>query len=167
MRLTILGVCIFAAACGSQPSTPSAPSGVVDTSEAQSQARGGASNVDVAFTKWPDPAFPFFAGESGDDGPGSFKAEVLERTIFENGNIVKLRARYAVIADDPDRAFVALIEGTQNNQTQAAVLNGTIVEGWMVGARVHVTFDVIRPCPEFGRNVCFTGVIRVMSGSAQ
>ena len=30
----------------------------------------------------------------------------------------------------------------------------------------HVTYDVIRPCPEFGKSVCFTGIIRVMSGTA-
>jgi hypothetical protein len=124
--------------------------------------------VEVSFVKWVDPTlgFPSFVGEAGGDGPGSFAATVLERTPFENGNIVKLRARYQVIADDPQRSFVVEIQGTQNAQTQSAVLNGSVVEGWLAGARAHVTFDIIRPCPEFGQSVCFAGVIRVLAGSA-
>jgi hypothetical protein len=110
--------------------------------------------------------FPFFVGEAGGDGPGSFAATVLERIPFKNGNIVQLRAKYEVIADDAQRSFVAEIEGKQNNQTRSAVLNGSVVEGWLTGARVHVTFDVIQPCPQFAQNVCFTGIIRVLAGSA-
>jgi hypothetical protein len=99
--------------------------------------------------------------------PGTFAATVLSRTAFDNGNIVKLEARYEVIDDGAGHSFVALVEGTQDNQTQKAVLNRTIIEGSLVGAQVHATFDVIRPCPEFGQSVCFTGVIRVISGSAK
>jgi len=29
-----------------------------------------------------------------------------------------------------------------------------------------VTYDRISPCPAFGKAVCFTGVIRIMPGSA-
>ena len=107
-----------------------------------------------------------FAGVAGGDVPGMFAATVLSRTAFDNGTIVKLEARYEVIGDDAGHSFVALIEGTQNEQTRKAVLNGTIIEGWLVGAQVHVTFDVTRPCPQFDKSACFTGVIRVMSGSA-
>jgi hypothetical protein len=166
MRQAMLGFCIFAAACSSQPVSPIAPSSLAGVAGTQAQANGGAANVEVTFTKWVEPSFPTFAGVAGGDVPGTFAATVLSRTAFDNGNIVQLEARYEVIGDDAGHSFVALIEGTQNNQTQKAVLNGTIVEGWLVGAPVHVSFDVIRPCPEFGKSVCFTGVVRVMSGSA-
>ena len=165
MRQAMLVFCIFAAACSSQPGSPTAPSGVASVAGTQMQANGGAANVEVTFTKWV-PAFPTLVGVTGGDVPGTFAGEVLSRTPFDNGEIVQLEARYEVIGNDAGHSFVALIQGKQNNQTQEAVLNGTIIEGWLAGARVHVTYDVIRPCPEFGKTVCFTGVIRVMSGSA-
>ena len=123
--------------------------------------------VEVSFTKWIDPklGFPSFIGTAGGDVPGDFAATVLERTPFENGNIVHLRARYEVIADNAARSFVAEIEGNQNTQTSSAVLNGSVVDGWLTGARVHVTFDVIQPCPQFHQSRCFTGILRVLAGS--
>ena len=50
-----------------------------------------------------------------------------------------------VTGADPTHWFVARIEGRQNLQTQKAVLNGTVIAGWLVGAQVQVTFDVIVP----------------------
>ncbi len=149
------------------PTAPTASSSVTEATGAQVQATSSAP-VEVSFVKWLHPTlgFPSFVGEAGGDGPGSFAATVLERTPFENGNIVDLRARYEYLADDGQRSFVAVIEGKQNAQTQSAVLNGSIEEGWLAGARVHVTFDIIRPCPEFGQSVCFRGIIRVLAGSA-
>jgi hypothetical protein len=131
----------------------------------QAQANGRAANVEVTFTKWV-PAFPTLAGVTGGDVPGTFAGAVLNRDVFDNGNIVQLEARYQVIGQDAAHSFVAHIEGKQNNETQEAVFNGTIIEGWLLGAQVHVTYDRIAPCPAFGQAVCFTGVIRVMPGSA-
>jgi hypothetical protein len=167
MRHLMLGLCIFTAACSGSggPILPTAPSGVNQATGAHAQATGGA-NIEVTFTKWIDPSFPQFKGVAGGDVPGDFAATVLERTPFDNGNIVALRARYEVIADNPARSFVAEIEGKQNNQISSAVLNGSVVEGWLTGARVHVTFDVIEPCPQFSKPRCFTGILRVLAGSA-
>jgi hypothetical protein len=173
MRHTLIALCILTAACSKAggPTAPTAPSGVIGATGAQTQANGG-SNVEVTFTKWLSPSPPppgavaVFTGVAGGDAPGAFAATVLERIPFDNGNIVQLRAKYEAHATDPARAFVAEIEGKQNNQTQSAVLNGRVVNGWLTGARVHVTFDVIEPCPQFGRPRCFTGVIRVLAGSA-
>ena len=162
MKYAILGFSLFAAAC-SQPLSPSAPS-IAGAGGAQTQARGGA-NVEVTFTKWV-PAFPTLAGVTGGDVPGTFAGAVLSRDAFDNGNIVQLEARYEVIGQDAAHSFVAHIEGKQNNETQTAVFNGTITKGWLLGARVHVTYDRIAPCPAFGQAVCFTGVIQVMPGSA-
>jgi hypothetical protein len=135
---------------------------------AQVQATAGASSaaISVTFAKWIDGAFPNFTGVAGGDVPGAFAATVLERTPSDNGKLVYLRARYRVIAANPAHAFVAEIEGNQNNQTRSAVLNGRVVEGWLAGARAHVTFDVVQPCPQHGQPVCFVGVLRVMPGSA-
>jgi hypothetical protein len=129
------------------------------------QAIGG-PNIEVTFTKWVDPSFPLFKGVAGGDVPGDFAGTVLERTAFDNGTIVDLRAEYEVIADDAAHSFVAEIEGKLNNETLHAVLNGSVVEGSLTGARAQVTFDVIEPCPQFGKARCFTGILRVLAGSA-
>ena len=163
MRLAFLGVCVFAAACSNQSGSLTTPSSLASVESAQTQAKGRAP-VEVTFTKWVT-TFPSFVGNAN-GVPGTFAATVLDRVPFDNGNIVKLEARYEVTDNDPARSFVALIEGTQNNGTQQAVLNGTIIRGWLLGAQVHVTFDVITPCPQFGQPRCFTGVIRIMPGSA-
>ena len=164
MRPTIISLCILTAAC-SQAGAPLAPSRPTEAAGAQAI---GSAPVDVSFTKWIHPSlgFPSFTGVAGGDVPGDFAATVLERTPFDNGTIIHLRARYEVIADNAARSFVAEIEGNQNTQTNAAVLNGSVVDGWRTGARVHVTFDVIRPCPQFNQSVCFSGTLRVLAGSA-
>jgi hypothetical protein len=163
----MLGLIIFTAACSDPggPIPPTAPSGVNGVTGAPVQSRSG-GNTEVTFTKWIDPSFPQFKGVAGGDVPGDFAATVLERTAFDNGIIVALRARYEVIADNPAHAFVAEIEGKQNARTASAVLNGSVVEGWLTGAQVHVTFDVIEPCPQFNKSRCFTGILRVLAGSA-
>ena len=169
MKHAILGFCLFAAACG-QPLSPTAPS-IAGAGGAQTQAKGGA-NVEVTFTKWV-PAFPTLAGVTGGDVPGTFAGAVLNRVPFDNGNIVQLEARYEVIGQNAAHSFVAHIEGTQNNQTRQAVFNGTVIGGWLVGAQVHVTYDIIDPAPGTScvpaapvNRRCFQGIIRVMPGSA-
>ena len=171
MRHAFIGLCIFTAACSSQTFSPTSPSGVAGVAGAQTQARGGA-NVEVSFTKWVT-GFPAMAGVTGGDVPGTFAGTVLSRDPFDNGTIVQLEARYEVTGANPAHSFVAHIEGKQNNPTQKAVLNGTVIAGWLVGAQVQVTFDVIVPAtgtscvPEAPVNrTCFQGTIRVMPGSA-
>ena len=164
MRHAFIGLCIITAACSSQPLSPTSLSGVAGAAAAQTQANDGAANVEVTFTKWA--ASPGFGGVTGGDVPGTFAGAVLSRDPFDNGTIVQLEARYEVIGQDAAHSFVAHIEGKQNNETQEAVFNGTIIEGWLLGAQVHVTYDRIAPCPAFGKAVCFTGVIRIMPGSA-
>lgn len=171
MKYAILGFCLLAAACG-QPLSPSAPS-IGGAGGAQTQAKGGA-NVEVTFTKWGTGIpLPTHVGIAGGDVPGTFAGTVLSREPFDNGTIVKLEARYEVSGADSAHSFVALIEGTLNNQTRKAVLNGTVISGWNAGAQAQVTFDVIVPAagtsciPQAPANrTCFQGTIRVMPGSA-
>ena len=168
MKHAMIGLCLFAAACSSQPFSPSAP---VGSANAQANANGGAP-VEVTFTKWIT-AFPAMAGVTGGDVPGTFAGTVLSRDPFDNGTIVQLEARYEVTGTNPAHSFVAHIEGKQNNPTQHAVLNGTVIAGWLVGAQVQVTFDVVVPpagtscVPQAPVNrTCFQGTIRLLPGSA-
>ena len=182
MRHAFIGLCLFTAACSGQPFSPTSPSGVAGVS-AQTQASGGdpvqvtfrksgGDPIEVTFTKWIT-AFPAMAGITGGDVPGTFAGAVLGRDPFDNGTIVQLEARYEVTAADAAHSFVAHIEGKQNNPTQQAVLNGTVIAGWLAGAQVHVTFDVIAPAagircvPTAPVNTrCFQGTIRILPGSA-
>jgi len=169
MRHAFIGLCIFTAACSSQPLSPTSPTGVAAVG-AQTQA--GGDPVEVTFTKWIT-AYPALAGVTGGDVPGTFAGAVLSRDPFDNGTIVKLEARYGVTAADPAHSFVAHIEGKQNNTTLEAVFNGTVTSGWLVGAQVHVTYDVIVPAPGTScmpaapvNSRCFQGTIRILPGSA-
>lgn len=171
MRHAFIGLCIFTTACSGQPLSPTSPSGVGGVAGTQTQATGGAS-VEVTFTKWIT-ASPAMAGVTGGDVPGTFAGAVLSREPFDNGIVVKLEAQYRVTGADPAHSFVAHIEGTSNTQTLKAVLNGTVISGWNVGAQVHVTFDVIDPAPGTRcvpaapvNSRCFQGTIRVMPGPA-
>ena len=189
MRHAFIGLCILTAACSGQPPTsPSALSGLgaqpqtSDGNRSVGPSRNGAFEgaasaapmdpVEVTFTKWIT-AYPAMAGVTGGDAAGTFAGAVLSRDPFENGTIVQLEARYGVIATDPARSFVATIEGKLNNTTQDAVLNGTVTSGWLAGARVHVTFEVIVPATGTScvpaapvNSTCFQGTIRILPGSA-
>ena len=170
MRHAFIGLCIFTAACSSQTPTATSPSAVAGVAPAQTQADRGP--VEVTFTKWIT-AYPAMAGVTGGDVPGTFAGAVLSRDPFENGTIVQLEARYGVTAADTEHSFVAHIGGKQNNTTQEAVLNGTVTSGWLVGAQVHVTYEVIVPATGTScvpaapvNRTCFQGTIRILPGSA-
>ena len=170
MRHAFIGLCIFTAACSGQTFSPTSPSGVAGV-RAQTQASGGAP-VEVTFTKWIT-AFPAMAGVTGGDVNGAFAGTILSIDPFDNGTIVELEARYEVTAADPAHSFVAHIEGKQNNPAQKAVLNGTVIAGWLVGAQVHVSYDVIVPTTGTScvpaapvNSPCFQGTIRILPGSA-
>ena len=162
--LMIFGLGVLAAACdGPRAVAPTAPSTPAITATTQTQNGGSAAPVEVTFTKWVT-TFPAMAGVTGGDVAGTFVGEVLSRTPFDNGVIVDLRARYEVVAGP--HSFVAEIEGKQSTNTATAVLNGVVTEGWLVGARVHVEFEVISSCAGKPVGPCFQGTIRVMPGSA-
>lgn len=172
MRHACIGIgtviCLFTAACSDHPLSPTSQSGVAGVS-AQMQVSGG-DPVEVTFTKWIT-AYPAMAGVTGGDVPGTFAGAVLSRVPFDNGTIVQLEADYGV--NGAEHSFVARIAGKLNNRTQKAVLNGTVIDGWLVGAQVQATFDVIAPAPGTScvpaapeNTACFQGTIRILPGSA-
>jgi hypothetical protein len=127
---------------------------------APSQSAAQARVIQIDFTKW-FTTYPVMSGNT-EYGDGTFAGRILSRTAFDNGVIVQLQARYVVA--DPTGAghsFTAVIQGTENLVTSEAVLNGVITEGWMIGAQVHVTFQVITPCQLGTHNLCFQGTIRI------
>jgi hypothetical protein len=165
--LMILGFCVLGAACDSQQSglSPTSPSifTPITANQTQPLAAGGPL-VEVTFTKWITVA-PHMTGFTGGDVVGTYAGEILSRTPFDNGVVVELKARYEVIDPNGLHSFKTVIEGKSIKGT--AVLNGVVTEGWMLGARTQVTFDTITPCQFGTSNVCFSGTIRLMPGSAE
>jgi hypothetical protein len=64
------------------------------------------------------------------------------------------------IIDAGERSFVADLSGTLNTNTGRVVMNGTVVEGWLLGARVHEQGQLVDPA-----TLRFVGDIRVMPAS--
>ena len=129
--------------------------------------------VEITFTKWaapppavpPTPFFGLFEGFAGDGLVGSFNAEVLWRQASVNGHVAGLEAMYEVV--DGDRSFTALIRGG-SNPAGLGLLEGVILAGWRVGARVQVEFQrylanpLLPSCEGAPINKnCFVGTIHV------
>jgi hypothetical protein len=133
------------------------------TSHNAGQSSPEAAVVGLSFEKW-FTTYPAMTGNTS-YGDGTFAGTILQRTAFANGVIVQLQALYRVTDPSGSHSFAALIEGTENLVTATAVLNGVITEGWRVGARVHVTFQIIRPCAlaigPSAPGVCFQGTIQI------
>jgi len=134
-------------------------SGALASSGQVKDARA-ADVVELTYTKWFSPHFPTMTGVVGGDIVGQFGGTVLDRDLLADGQIGKLTAIYEVIADDPSRSFTALVDGTQNNETHMAVLNGVVTSGWLTGERVHAEYMVIS-CTQAPNHVCFQGTIRI------
>jgi len=136
-----------------------------DTTAPRNEAtavNASAAPFELTFTKW-FTTYPAMTGNIPSYGDGTFAGTILKRTAFDNGVIVQLEARYMVTDPSGSHSFTALIQGTENLVTANAVLNGVVTEGWMVGARVHVTFQRITPCAlaPIAPGLCFQGTIRI------
>jgi hypothetical protein len=133
------------------------------TSHEAGQLSPEAAVVQLTFEKW-FTTYPAMTGNTS-LGAGTFAGTITKRIVFDNGVIVKLQALYRFTDPSGSHSFAALIEGTQNLETATAVLNGVITDGWRVGARVHVTFQIIRPCAlaigPSAPGVCFQGTIQI------
>jgi DNA-binding SARP family transcriptional activator len=116
--------------------------------------------IEVAFTKWIT-TYPALAGFTS-YGPGTIAGQVLNR--IDDGAFTHLSARYEVTDPSGSHSFKAVIQGKVNNKTGSSELNGIVTWGWMLGARVRVTFVRVAPC-EFGKlNVCFQGILQIQRG---
>jgi hypothetical protein len=153
LALLVAGGCRASDATG--PTSQEMPA--VALSAAESSPEAGVT--EFTFEKW-FTTYPAMTGNTS-LGPGTFAGTILSRVPFDNGVIVKLEALYQVTDPSDGRSFTAHIEGTENLETLRAVLNGVVTGGWRTGARVHVTFDVIAPCPIHNRTTCFQGTIRI------
>jgi hypothetical protein len=119
--------------------------------------------VVVTFTKWLT-TYPKLAGFVGGDVVGDFAGEVLTLQNSTNPDvtsITRLVAIYDIKDSSGPHSFTALVQGGQNNQTNKALLDGVILDGWRTGARVHVKYLVMTNCAGAPPGLCFQGTITI------
>jgi hypothetical protein len=71
------------------------------------------------------------------------------------------RVEYDWIIDAGDRSFTAHLAGTLNTVTGRVVMNGTVVEGYLEGARVHEEGRLLDPA-----TLRFEGIIRILPATS-
>jgi hypothetical protein len=71
------------------------------------------------------------------------------------------RVQFDWIIDAGDRSFTAHLTGTLNTVTGRVVMNGTVVDGYLEGARVHEEGKLVDPA-----TLGFEGIIRVFPDTA-
>jgi hypothetical protein len=126
---------------------------------AQTQNRSGhgeRAGLELTFTKWFAPDFPYMVGVVGGDIDAKFGGAVLQAT--PDG---RLKAIYIVVAPDPSRSLTIRLNGA-SDQSGTAVLEGRVVDGRLTGARARVEFEKI-DCPE-SPGPCFEGTISIKKG---
>jgi len=95
-------------------------------------------------------------GTVSGDVDGELRTVLNVDNIRETGMILHVEFDWIITADDPSKSFTARLNGILNNNTGKVVMNGTVIEGWLTGARVHEEGQLIDP--ETGR---FEGTIQI------
>jgi hypothetical protein len=118
--------------------------------------------VNVTFDKTAvDPANPgVWLGTVDGDIEGDLETVLLDLRIA--GPIWHVEFDFIIEADDPDLSFTTRLNGILNTNTGRVVMNGTVTDGYLEGARVHeegqlVDLDTLQ----------FQGLIRIMPATAR
>lgn len=158
--VSLLPICITVFACSKNPVSP-ADSQVSEQYTAQQMEKSGLLNtpdhasspVLITFEKsllkegkW--------EGTVDGDITGILTTELIDLKV--TGPI--WHVVFDWIIDAGDQSFTARLNGTLNNNTGKVVMNGTIVDGWLKGARVHEEGQLVDPDPE---KLGFEGTIQI------
>jgi hypothetical protein len=110
-----------------------------------------------------------FAKESS--GPGEWQGVVggdvegqlttVLTGLRVTGSIWQVEFDWIIEAADPAYSFTARLTGILNTKTGKVVMNGTVVEGWLLGARVHEEGQLVNP-----DTLGFIGSIRILPATA-
>jgi len=134
-----------------------------------SAAGGEDHNANVTFTKWvtspgTTPVLFNMAGVvSGDVGGGQYAGEILE--LVGTPATATIKALYHL--NGSAHQFTARLTIVQDNNAGTATITGVVIDGWMRGARVRGSYQVIAPCGilnaqsgPFG-DTCFQGTLHL------
>lgn len=105
----------------------------------------------------PDGLFVWTGNVSGDvDGALTTRLTAARQA----GSVLHVDFDWEIDDANGARSFVARMTGVLNLETGQVVMNGTVVEGWLEGARVHEKGQLVDPATS-----TFVGTIRVMPAS--
>jgi len=104
-----------------------------------------------------EPATGVWEGTTAGDVVGSLRTEL--RSVDVAGPVWHVTFDWIVLAGE--RTFTARLSGVLNTSTGAVVMNGTVIEGWLEGAQVHETGQLVDPT-----SLRFQGSIRLMPATA-
>jgi len=115
--------------------------------------------VRVTFDKTVSNPLTFtFTGTTDGDVPGDLKSQLvsLDRESGPNLHIV-----FDWTVSAGAHSFVARTSGIWNTKTGSVVMNGTVIEGYLLGAQVHEEGQLIDPA-----TLRFQGSLQLNTGSA-
>ena len=98
-----------------------------------------------------------WTGTVSGDVEGDLTTQLL--SAWQSGPI--LHVTFAWIVTAGEQSFVAELKGTLNTLTGQVEMDGTVVEGWLVGAQVHEEGQLVNP--NTGR---FQGTIQIIPATA-
>jgi hypothetical protein len=104
-----------------------------------------------------DPADGVWEGTTAGDVAGALRTEL--RGLQVTGPIWHVTFDWIVNAGP--QSFTARLAGTLNTTTGAVVMNGTVIDGWLEGAQVHETGQLVDAA-----TLRFQGSIRLMPATA-
>jgi hypothetical protein len=151
----LLTVLAFGAACSEAPE-PLAPNLAATSDKLVNQP----FELDYLKTETGNGTAMWTGSISGDLLTGGLETEVYELRV--TGKIWHIKTYWTVTAGT--RSFRAELDGTVNTETGALLLNGEIVSGLFVGARVHDEGTLVRVLPT-GETV-FEGKLWIMGASS-
>ena len=93
-----------------------------------------------------------WAGTVDGDVQGNLETVLL---TIDNSNPV-WDVEFDWIIDAGDRSFTARMTGTLDSETGAVAMSGEVIEGWMLGTRVHEEGQMVNP-----ETSAFEGVIKL------
>ncbi len=96
-----------------------------------------------------------WSGTVGGDGNGELTTTLTN--LRTTGAVWPVEFDWQISSDDAAHSFTAQLRGTLNTETGSVVMSGTVVDGWLAGARVHQVGQLIDP--ETQR---FQGTLRIL-----
>ena len=107
---------------------------------ASAQPAGNMSPVRIEFDKQGGAGGIWHGAVSGDVS-GDLTTQLT--SAHQTGQI--LHVTFDWIIDAGPQSFTAELEGTLNLKTGAVEMDGTVVDGWLIGARVHEEGQLVDP----------------------
>lgn len=124
----------------------------------QAVAAGNNAPVNLTFSKQSSGSGTWEGTVSGDLED---QLTTILTDLRVSGPIRHVEFDWIVDATGDANDFTAHLSGILNTETGSVVMNGTVVEGWLLGAQVHEEGQLVDPA-----TLAFEGTIRIMPGTA-